>query len=154
MALTQAKIKDILTKLGDDGELRTYASEKYNVATRDVTRGSSTDTTVKMVPPYKDVSGSSLNQFVATSANPDGWKKAEAISIVEAEAISVEINLGMELIYDNVLWKILAVTPLKFKSVVLAWAVGLKKLEGLQDGQYGAQTYSGGYYGTGGDDVS
>ncbi len=131
MALTQDKIFNILSKHGKTGVLRTYASETYDHIEGSVTRGATTDHTVTMLPLYTSFSAAS-KQMTFIEGNED-FKRAEAITLVAAKDLEFIPSLKQLLFDGTERWMVSGYMPLDYKTMTLAYALALKKSEGLKE---------------------
>jgi hypothetical protein len=119
MAITPARVLDILNAYGTDGAFRTYASTSYDPATGDVTLGAATDHTHKVVPPYAP-RRADMERWVG-----DGIKGAEALSAVSASGLTFTPAVGMEFIYASKTWRIVSVNPIRYQGTVVMYEFAL-----------------------------
>jgi len=119
MAITAARILEILETYGVDAVFRTYASTDHDPATGDVTLGATTNHTHKAIPPYSP-GRADMARWVG-----DGIQGAQALTAVSSAGLAFTPAVGMEFIYDSKTWRITGVNPVRYKGNVVMYELAL-----------------------------
>ncbi len=119
MAITAARVLEILEAYGVDAVFRTYTSTDYDPTQGSVTLGAETDYTHKVIPPYAP-GHAEMARWVG-----DGIQGASALTAVSASGLSFTPAVGMELLYDRKTWRITGVSPVRYKGDVVLYELAL-----------------------------
>ncbi len=116
------EILELITEVGVDAVFRTYASDAYDPATGQRTRGALTTHMKKVLPPYKMSVTTAAERF----GSVDGVKEATYFSAVAASGLGFIPAVNQELVWDGQVWNLTAVNPIRDEAAVLAYEFGMK----------------------------
>ena len=123
MAITAAKVLNILTRKGADGVFETYASKTFDPDTGQVTYGDRATHTHKILPPYPPSQAFGQRDQMVTG---DSFASAEALTIVSASGLTFTPGNGMRLTFGGVTYTIVGVSPLYVQSTIVAYWSALR----------------------------
>lgn len=118
MAITASSILEIITRLGISASIRVYPSATFDPDTNSVDEGSSSDYDVKIIPPYKNLTGYGDKTELITSGK--GWTG------VANDNLGFTVKSGILITIDSKVWTVINTVPLRNSLGIVAYLLEIE----------------------------
>lgn len=105
-----AAVNTALARVGASATFVQYMSAGYNTATLEVDEGSATNTTLKIIPPYRNSKGFTLSGIVQTQTF---FAPEALLTGVAGDALATAPTIGDEIVYGSQRFKIVEIEPIR-----------------------------------------
>lgn len=117
MALTVEKVAAFLERKGVSATIRVYESATFDESRNITTKGSPTDYTEKVIPPYKNIEGYNKTVLITSGKGMTGIANLN---------LSFTVKAGLILIINSKTWTVISVAPLSNNVGVLGYLMEIE----------------------------
>jgi hypothetical protein len=117
MALTTTKLADLLTRKGISATVQVYESASFDPATNLTTKGSVTNYSIKIIPPYKNIEGYKKTEMITSGKGLTGFANKD---------LSFTVKAGLLIIVLGKTWTVVSVTPISNNAGILFYLMEIE----------------------------